>query len=403
MMTRTGDRCRLRTCVVLAALALVATGSLAGCRGEPKAVREPPAADSSAASKATAVKPAPAPAPIATPAAKPAEKPAEKPVVAAPRFLPPDSALKAGSELVYRREHVYETGDEKSADASFVRCSLLPTEGDAAADSFRARCPKVEAGMNAAILIWMTHGTYQWKEDGLWFLPDAQLPDDLSVLALREAGLVYARKPDASRARAKKVDLAQEQVDAFCTVPPVIDDEERGDDSGESLCFDLRHGPLVSNRYFSGGFYEDETYLLVAVVAGAPEAKDRAAADTAEKLARAGLETWLAAQNSGDLAAYSALYVPSFRGVRRTERDRKTFDLAGWLADRKKMFAKPMVVTADDLQVVSTATETRVLFTQGWSSGKYADKGKKEIVFDTAAPARILREEMLTAYSVAGR
>lgn len=64
------------------------------------------------------------------------------------------------------------------------------------------------------------------------------------------------------------------------------------------------------------------------------------------------------------------------------------------------MFRRPMNVRAEDVQILPTAKGTRVLFTQYWESGNYADQGRKEIVFDAQNPARIVREEMFTTYRV---
>src|SRR5690606_30530952 len=63
------------------------------------------------------------------------------------------------------------------------------------------------------------------------------------------------------------------------------------------------------------------------------------------------LERWLAAQNSGDFAAYSALYGDSFGGVRRSGDRTVRLDRDGWLADRKRMFAKPMKVAASGIEI----------------------------------------------------
>ncbi len=128
-----------------------------------------------------------------------------------------------------------------------------------------------------------------------------------------------------------------------------------------------------------------------------PPAPDvsRPAATPAPADVRAAVERWRAAQTAGDFAAYESLYAPAFQGVRRSGEKTVTLDRAGWLADRKRMFAKPMRVDVTDLVVHGDAAE----FTQTWSSAAYTDRGPKRLRFD--GRLRIVHEEMLVSVRVA--
>ncbi len=110
------------------------------------------------------------------------------------------------------------------------------------------------------------------------------------------------------------------------------------------------------------------------------------------------LARWLAAQNHGDFAAYQALYARTFTGVRRSGERVVNFDRAGWIADRARMFKRPMQVVATELQQENKHTTLTILFTQEFSSGSYHDVGKKRI--DAAledGQLRIISEEMLAS------
>lgn len=135
--------------------------------------------------------------------------------------------------------------------------------------------------------------------------------------------------------------------------------------------------------------------VVAALLLSAPAAPP---APAGEKQATAFLDTWAAAQNKGDAAAYEALYATAFEGVRRSGKKATTFDRAGWIADRKKMFAKPMQVAVEKPVVTASGDKTVVRFTQTWASGSYRDTGTKELVLVNENGAlRIAREEMLTS------
>lgn len=114
------------------------------------------------------------------------------------------------------------------------------------------------------------------------------------------------------------------------------------------------------------------------------------------------LDAWLKAQNEQDFAAYEPLYASRFEGVRRTGARVARLDRAGWIADRKRMFGKRMVVELRDVEIDPFATGAAVRFTQRWASGKYEDIGPKLMVIVREGDAlRIAREEMLSSQIVA--
>lgn len=121
-----------------------------------------------------------------------------------------------------------------------------------------------------------------------------------------------------------------------------------------------------------------------------------AARKQAEAEARVALDGWLLAQNNGDFAAYEAMYATPFRGVKRVGAKTEEFDREGWLADRKRMFGKPMKVTADAVSIRLNDNGASVRFIQTWSSGDYKDTGPKELVLErTDNGLRISSEVML--------
>src|SRR5689334_18807496 len=96
-----------------------------------------------------------------------------------------------------------------------------------------------------------------------------------------------------------------------------------------------------------------------------PPSAPQPAAD--ERDARALLDQWQAAQNSGDFASYERLYAARSYGEKRAGSRLSKFDREGWLADRKRMFERPMKVGVSDLQIKSSAGSTLLTFEQTFS------------------------------------
>ena len=114
--------------------------------------------------------------------------------------------------------------------------------------------------------------------------------------------------------------------------------------------------------------------------------------------ARALIASWLAAQNEGDYARYAALYAARFTGVRRTGDKTRSFDQGGWLADRRRMFAKPMQVKAGEPRISQAGATAVVRFEQEWSTATYRDVGPKQMVLvREPGGVRIAREELLSS------
>jgi ketosteroid isomerase-like protein len=133
---------------------------------------------------------------------------------------------------------------------------------------------------------------------------------------------------------------------------------------------------------------------VAATVAAAP-------AVLSEASVRAVVDAWLAAQNGGDLAAYTALYAERFQGIRRSGPRTRAFDRAGWMTDRGAMFRSPMRVSLSDVTIASFSTAATVRFTQDFTQQTFHDTGSKEIVVvQTSQGLRIAREEMLASQIV---
>jgi hypothetical protein len=116
--------------------------------------------------------------------------------------------------------------------------------------------------------------------------------------------------------------------------------------------------------------------------------------------ARAVLDRWLEAQNQGRFDEYRMFYDDKFTGVRRSGNQKVSFDRDGWLRDRKRMFAKPMTVAVDNVHIFANDRSARIVFTQRWSSGQYADTGPKELVLRRRAGGysyNIVHEELFAS------
>lgn len=120
------------------------------------------------------------------------------------------------------------------------------------------------------------------------------------------------------------------------------------------------------------------------------------AADISESDVKIFLNDWLAAQNKGSYSDYAAMYSKSFVGIKRSGKSTHKFDYEGWLKDRKKMFSKKMLVSANFPEIRISGARASIKFEQTWESGTYRDKGDKvlDLVLEDEK-LRIIREEML--------
>jgi hypothetical protein len=110
------------------------------------------------------------------------------------------------------------------------------------------------------------------------------------------------------------------------------------------------------------------------------------------KLAKADVEAvlaaWLAAQTSGTYDAYAQLYADKFEGVRRSGPRVRRFDRAGWLADRKRMFAKPMTVSTSAPAISMAGAMATVDVVQTFAQGTFKDVGPKRLIVVATAARR---------------
>jgi hypothetical protein len=96
-------------------------------------------------------------------------------------------------------------------------------------------------------------------------------------------------------------------------------------------------------------------------------------------LVRALLDRWIAAQNRGDFAGYSALYATRMYGEKRAGTRLYKYDRKGWLDDRKRMFTKPMTVSAEEVEISSEPLTASVTFEQAFAQGNFQDRGPKRM------------------------
>ncbi len=108
-------------------------------------------------------------------------------------------------------------------------------------------------------------------------------------------------------------------------------------------------------------------------------------------------ERWLLHQNNVDFPAYSSLYAPRFTGTKRVGARTTRFNRESWLEDRHGMFKPGLEVNASDVKVtVSGPLVAQVAFVQDFSSPRFSDRGKKQLLLtQTPEGLRIASEEML--------
>lgn len=115
------------------------------------------------------------------------------------------------------------------------------------------------------------------------------------------------------------------------------------------------------------------------------------------------IENWATIQTNKAIDSYIKLYSPDFQGIKKTKTGKTTYyNYVEWINDRTKMYssAKNLLLSAYDIKVVSfneTTGNTRVQFTQFYSSENYQDEGMKvmELSRDDSGNIRILKEEMV--------
>jgi hypothetical protein len=135
-----------------------------------------------------------------------------------------------------------------------------------------------------------------------------------------------------------------------------------------------------------------------AAPAPAPAPQPSAVPGVDEASARTLVDSWLKAQNAGDFASYESLYAQRFEGEKRAGERLTRFDRKGWLADRKKMFAKPMTVSLEPIHVKPNQASATVDFVQSFSQGSFADRGPKMMVLVREGGAvKIAAERMLAS------
>jgi hypothetical protein len=110
------------------------------------------------------------------------------------------------------------------------------------------------------------------------------------------------------------------------------------------------------------------------------------------------VDRWLAAQNQGRFADYETCYATAFTGIRRSGSRTKELDRAGWLEDRRGMFARPMTVSLAFAVASYVGQRIEVRGTQSWASGTYRDRGLKVLeLVQEDGQWKIAREELLSS------
>jgi hypothetical protein len=338
--------------------------------------------------------PPPPPEPEPAPAPDPEPAPAAVPWAPSPE-APAGDALVPGNTLTYRvsawRSWTGDDGNPQTASVADVgTCRVVDPGKPALVGAVRVECSGAQAitdfqSVITAWPVWRQDGCYSRRDGALWFVPGCE--------AAPADWVVFGPAPAAPGFESRGVRALGRSVDARCAKPPVLTEEEQmGDDGGELGCFTPQHGLVTFETWFGGGMVEEGMAELLGVDGpGAAPAVDEAAA-------RELLEKWVGAQNSGDFAGYSALFGADFQGVRRVGHKETPFDRAGWLADRQRMFKKPMKVGVSDVRVWAGADLTVVIFTQDFATGNFADRGPKQLELKSGeGGVAISREAMLAS------
>jgi hypothetical protein len=145
-----------------------------------------------------------------------------------------------------------------------------------------------------------------------------------------------------------------------------------------------------------------------AVASSAPKVETPAAISA--EAAQATLTAWVEAQNRNSFEDYRGLYGEPFVGIKRVGNVEKQFLLPGWLEDRRQLFQRNPLVTAENVKIVTTASTAIVEFDQTWKTARFQDFGRKRLVLVRDAKdgpkdgkLRIGREEMLTSTAGAAK
>lgn len=95
------------------------------------------------------------------------------------------------------------------------------------------------------------------------------------------------------------------------------------------------------------------------------------------------VKNWTTLQTNKAIDAYTNLYSADFQGIKKSKTGKTTyFNYSEWMNDRRKMYstAKNLFISSYDIKVVSfneSSGNTKVQFTQYYSSDNYSDEGIK--------------------------
>lgn len=138
--------------------------------------------------------------------------------------------------------------------------------------------------------------------------------------------------------------------------------------------------------------------IVTLVFAAFLVARSASASEITEAEVRAFLDHWLKTQNGGSFSSYASMYATQFYGIKRSGNRTYRYNHDTWLKDRKKMFNKKMMVSADNLQIHTADGAATLRYEQTWQSGRYKDKGTKQVyLIREGERLRIAREEMLAS------
>lgn len=141
--------------------------------------------------------------------------------------------------------------------------------------------------------------------------------------------------------------------------------------------------------------------LPLLLLASLPQARAQAAAEIPRAEAESFIADWAKTQQDGDFVRYSAMYAPEFRGVRRTGAAKASLDRDGWLQDRERMFKAPVTIVVDRTEIETAPDQATATFVQRWSSGKFADAGRKRMRLRRGESNLLITEEdMLCSWLV---